>query len=66
MAEGKIVQAALRLPAELHARLKDLPHDDRRSLHAEILVLLEEALAARDEAAAARGKDGGRAIARAA
>ena len=56
MPENKIIQAALRLPSELHARLKQLADEDRRSLHAEILVLLDEALEAREEAEQSRGK----------
>ncbi len=49
MAEKEIIQAALRLPVDMHARIKVLADSDRRSLHAEILVLLEEAMAAREE-----------------
>lgn len=60
MSAGKIVQATLRLPEELHTRLKQLADDERRSLHAEILVLLDEALEARAEAEAERGKAAGR------
>ena len=56
MSEAKITQATLRLPVELHARLKQLADEERRSLHAEILVLLDEALEARDEAEQSRGK----------
>ncbi len=37
----------LRLPAELHLELADLADQDLRSLNAEILVLLREAIAAR-------------------
>ena len=51
MSEHSIVQASLRLPAALHARIKALADRERRSLHAQILVLLEEALEARDEQA---------------
>ena len=47
MSEQSIVQASLRLPAALHARIKALADRERRSLHAQILVLLEEALDAR-------------------
>ena len=50
MAEGKTIQAALRLPVEMHMRIKALADADRRSLHAELLVLLDEAMAAREEA----------------
>ena len=37
----------LRLPAELHQELTDLADQDLRSVNAEILVLLREAIAAR-------------------
>jgi len=37
----------LRLPVELHQELTDLAEQDLRSLNAEILVLLREAIAAR-------------------
>ncbi len=37
----------LRLPSELHRALVALAHRDLRSLHAEILVLLREAITAR-------------------
>jgi hypothetical protein len=40
--------------------LSQLADDERRSLHAEILVLLDEALEARAEAEAERGKAAGR------
>ncbi len=49
MAEKEIIQAALRLPVAMHARIKSLADSDRRSLHAEILVLLDEAMTAREE-----------------
>jgi len=49
MAESGIVRFLLRLPAEIHVELKDLAEGDRRSVHAEILVLLEEAIARRKE-----------------
>ncbi len=49
MSGESIVNASLRLPAALHARIKALADRERRSLHAQILVLLEEALDARDE-----------------
>ena len=54
MSENKIIQATLRLPGALHTRLKQLADEDRRSLHAEILVLLDEALEAREEAEQSR------------
>jgi hypothetical protein len=50
-----IVRFLLRLPAELHAEMKDMADQDRRSLHAEILVLLEEAVAVRRDAATDTG-----------
>ncbi len=37
----------LRLPAELHQEVTDLAEQDLRSLNAEILVLLREAIEAR-------------------
>ncbi len=49
MAEKEIIQAALRLPIAMHARIKALADSDRRSLHAEILVLLDEAMTARED-----------------
>jgi len=42
----------LRLPAELHQELTDEAEADLRSLNAEILVLLREALTARKAQAA--------------
>ncbi len=51
MSGEPIVNASLRLPAALHARIKALADRERRSLHAQILVLLEEALEAREEQA---------------
>lgn len=50
-----IVRFLLRLPPELHSEMKELAERDRRSLHAEILVLLEEATAARREAQSEQG-----------
>jgi hypothetical protein len=44
-----VVRFLLRLPPDLHTELKDMAERDRRSLHAEILVILEEAAAARRE-----------------
>lgn len=41
------VHINLRLPEELHERLKRQAERDRRSLNAEILVLLERALEAK-------------------
>jgi hypothetical protein len=37
----------LRMPEELRARLEDIARNNRRSLQAEIIALLEEALSAR-------------------
>jgi len=56
MADVKPIQATLRLPRELHTRLKTMADEDRRSLHAEILVLLEEAIAAREQREEHEGK----------
>jgi hypothetical protein len=39
------VHINLRLPADLHARLKDQAAHDRRSLNAEIVWLLDRSLA---------------------
>ena len=39
----------LRMPPELHKRVKDVASADKRSLNAEVLVLIEEALRARDQ-----------------
>jgi hypothetical protein len=44
-----VKQLTLRLPEDLHARLKNLAETERRSLHAEILKLIEEALVRRGE-----------------
>ena len=52
--ERRFIQMALRLPPELHSALKALAEHERRSLHAQILVLLEEALDAREQQ---RGKE---------
>jgi hypothetical protein len=40
-------QLQVRLPDELHTALKALAETDRRSLNAEIVVLLEQAVAER-------------------
>jgi hypothetical protein len=37
-----VVSINLRLPRELHERLKELAESDRRSLNAEIVYLLEQ------------------------
>jgi hypothetical protein len=39
----------LRLPEELHANLRALAESDRRSLNAEIVWLLEEALSKKEK-----------------
>jgi hypothetical protein len=44
------VKTQLRLPAEMHAEIKRLADEDLRSLNAEILVLLREAIAVRKSA----------------
>jgi hypothetical protein len=43
----RTVSINLRIPAELHAQLKQEADADRRSLNAEILWLLSEALTAK-------------------
>ncbi len=40
---------SLRLPEELHAQLVELAEEDMRSIHAEIIMLLKEAIAARQK-----------------
>ena len=47
---------ALRLPDDLHKRLVKVAEAERRSLHSQILVLLEQALEGRE----GRGKRGKR------
>jgi hypothetical protein len=37
----------MRMYTELHDAIKDLAEDDKRSMHSQILILLEEALKAR-------------------
>jgi hypothetical protein len=44
----RTVSINLRIPAELHAQLKQEADTDRRSLNAEILWLLAEALVAKE------------------
>ncbi len=39
-----VKQVALRLPESLHRRVHDLARRDRRSLHAELLVWIEQAV----------------------
>jgi hypothetical protein len=48
MAE-KTREIHVRLPEELHERLSRAAREDDRSLHSEILALLKEALAARQQ-----------------
>lgn len=43
----EIKKLVLRLPAELHAELVKLADEDMRSLNAEIIVILREAIEAR-------------------
>lgn len=49
MEREKPIQVALRLPPVLHARLRDLAERERRSLHGQILFVLERYVA-EDEA----------------
>jgi hypothetical protein len=42
----------IRIPEDLHARMAELAEKDRRSLHAEMLILMEEAVAARQRTSA--------------
>lgn len=46
---GEEKKMTLRLPPDLHAALTKIARDDRRSLHAEIITLLEEAAKERGE-----------------
>ncbi len=48
----------LRLPEDVHAAIADLAKQDVRSLNAEILVLLREAVAARLQAAQSAAREG--------
>lgn len=41
---------SVRVPDELHARIKEAARLDRRSLNSEILALIEEALTKRNQA----------------
>jgi hypothetical protein len=45
---GKVVTFLLRLSPELHDRLRELAVRERRSLHAQILYLLERAIEAEE------------------
>jgi len=47
--EEKIVTFLLRLPESLKARIEEAAKHDRRSIHSEVLVLLESALEARSQ-----------------
>lgn len=49
MSEQKPIQVALRLPPEMHSRLKAMADEDRRSLHAEVLVILDRAIQERED-----------------
>ena len=51
--EAKHIRATVILPPDLHARLQALAQRERRSLHGQILRLLEEGLE-RDQAQQAR------------
>ena len=52
------VKTQLRLPTELHGQVKRLADEDLRSLNAEIVILLREALQARGvESAAPRREE---------
>jgi hypothetical protein len=46
---GEDKKMTLRLPPLLHSALSKIARDDRRSLHSEIIVILEEAARARGE-----------------
>lgn len=47
--EGEEKKMTLRLPPKLHAALVRIARDDRRSLHSEIIILLEEAIENRNK-----------------
>jgi hypothetical protein len=49
----KVVRFVLRLPPDLHDRLKALAARERRSLHSQILYLLQRAIDADQEEKAA-------------
>ena len=44
MPKEEVVIYTMRLPRSLHSALKDLAERERRSLHAEIIYLLERAV----------------------
>lgn len=48
MGQEKPIQVALRVPPAMHAKLKAMADEDRRSLHAEILIILEDAIERRE------------------
>jgi hypothetical protein len=50
LTDDEVKKLALRLPVELHTIISQLAKADRRSLHAELLVLLQEAINARETA----------------
>lgn len=49
-----LVPLVARLPAAIHAAVQAMAAQDRRSLNAELITLLEEAMAAREYEAQAR------------
>jgi hypothetical protein len=53
MPKEDVVIYTMRLPRSLHGALKELAETDRRSLHAEMIYLLEQALEERQEGKAA-------------
>jgi hypothetical protein len=53
MPKEEVVIYTMRLPRSLHGALKELAETDRRSLHAEMIYLLEQALEERQEGKAA-------------
>jgi hypothetical protein len=48
MADRQIIQVALRLSPDMHGKLKAMADEDRRSLHAEILTILDRAIEERE------------------
>lgn len=42
---SKLIPLMMRLPPELHAKLKDMAENDRRSLNTMIILLLESKVA---------------------
>ncbi len=51
--EDRIIRFLLRLPSELHDQLRALAARERRSLHGQILYLLEQAVGTGQEGKAA-------------